>query len=68
MIDERPSPWARIRGHVMVFDGPLMFALALLVALSLVTMYSAALDYDGRLQDHVRNLLIAFAIMGVAAN
>jgi len=68
VIDERRSLWERIRGHVLVFDGPLMFSLALLVALSLVTMYSAALDYDGRLQDHVRNLLIAFAIMWIAAN
>src|SRR5690606_2186118 len=41
---------------------------ALLVALSLVTMYSAGIDYNGRLQDHGRNLLIAFAIMWIAAS
>jgi len=68
MINERPSLWQRIRPHVLVFDAPLLFALALLVALSLVTMYSAGIDYNGRLQDHGRNLLIAFAIMWVAAS
>jgi rod shape determining protein RodA len=68
MIHERPSLWQRIRPHVLVFDAPLLFALALLVALSLVTMYSAGIDYNGRLQDHGRNLLIAFAIMWVAAS
>ncbi len=68
MIHERPSLWQRIRPHVLVFDAPLLFSLALLVTMSLVTMYSASLDYDGRMQDHGRNLLISFAIMWVAAN
>ncbi len=68
MIHEQPSLWQRIRPRVFVFDGPLMWALGLLVALSLVTMYSAALDYDGRLQDHARNLMIAFAVTWIAAS
>ena len=68
MIHEQPSLWQRIRPRVMVFDAPLTFALVLLVALSLVTMYSAAIDYEGRLQDHGRNLLIAFVIMWIAAS
>jgi len=68
MIHEQPSLWQRLRPHVLVFDGPLLLALTLLTALSMLNMYSAALDIDGRLQDHGRNLLIAFAIMWIAAS
>ncbi|MCC7058874.1 MAG: rod shape-determining protein RodA [Burkholderiaceae bacterium] len=68
MINQRPSLLARIRPHVLVFDATLMVALALLVALSLITMHSAALDFDGRMTDHGRNLLIAFAVMWLAAS
>lgn len=68
IIHEKPSWWTRIRPHVFVFDGTLTLALVLLVAMSMLTMYSAALDYDGRLADHARNILIAFAVMWIAAN
>ncbi len=68
MIHEQPSLWQRLRPRVLVFDGPLLLALALLAVLSLVNMYSAALDFDGRLADHGRNLLIAFAVMWIAAS
>lgn len=68
IIHERPSLWRRIRPHVFVLDGTLTVALALLVTMSIVTMYSAALDYDGRMADHVRNILIAFSVMWLAAN
>jgi rod shape determining protein RodA len=64
---ERRSPWQAIRPYVMVFDGTLLLALALLVGISVATMYSAAFDYPGRLTGHLRNLGIAFAVMWVAA-
>jgi rod shape determining protein RodA len=68
MIVEQPSLWERVRPHVLVFDAPLLFALMLLVTLSLLTMHSASLGFEGRMQDHMRNLLIAFGIMWVAAS
>ncbi len=68
IIHARPSLWRRVRPHVLVFDGTLTVALALLVTMSMVTMYSAALDYDGRLQDHGRNIVIAFSVMWFAAS
>ena len=67
MIHERPSLWQRIRPRVLVFDAPLLFALALLVALSLVTMYSAGFDSGTRFVDHGRNMLIAFGILFLVA-
>ncbi len=68
ILHEKPSPWRRVRPYLFVFDPTLTIALALLVTLSFVTMFSAALDYDGRLQDHARNVFIAFAVMWMAAN
>jgi rod shape determining protein RodA len=68
MIHENTPLLVRIRPYVLVFDIPLSLGLALLVGLSVVTMYSAASDYDGRMFDHLRNLGLAFAIMWAAAN
>ena len=48
---------------VLVFDPWLLAALLLIVFISTVTMYSAGHDYNGRLEDHVRNLLLALTVM-----
>ncbi len=67
MID--PTEILRVlRDRVAVFDPLLMVALTMLAAMSLVTMYSAAYDFPGRFDGHLRNLLIALAVMWVAAN
>ncbi|MCL4748142.1 MAG: rod shape-determining protein RodA [Burkholderiaceae bacterium] len=58
----------RIRDHAAVFDPTLSAALALLVGLSMLTMYSAAMDFPGRFEGHVRNLLISLAVLWIAAN
>ncbi len=60
--------WAVARPRVVVFDPVLSAALAALVALSLITMHSAAYDFDGRFTTHVRNLVVAFGVLWVAAN
>ncbi len=64
----RRSPWQLIRPYVMVFDGTMMTALGLIVLISLVAQYSAAAGFPGRFDGHVRNLLVAFVVMWVAAN
>jgi rod shape determining protein RodA len=64
---ERRSPWAVLRPWVMVFDGSLMFAMGLVVLISIATMYSAAFDFPGRFAGHFRNLGVAFLAMWVAA-
>jgi rod shape determining protein RodA len=68
MIGDNRSILTRIRPRGPMFDRPLAFALALLVAISIVTMYSAASDYDGRLADHLRNLALAFLVLWAAAS
>ena len=61
------TAWLRVRPWVQVFDWPLMIALALIVLLSAVTMYSAAHDFPGRFEAHLRNLLIALVALWLAA-
>lgn len=63
-----PPLWQRIRPYVMVFDPSLTVTLALIAGLSLVTMYSAGIDYPGRFESHLRNLALAFLVMWVSAN
>ena len=58
---QRILPW--FRG----FDGPLAFAVFMLVCAGLLTMYSAGFDHGMRFEDHGRNMLIAGAIMFVVA-
>ena len=60
--------WERLRPRLLVFDPMLSIVLGLLVALSILTMYSAAYDFSGRFLGHLRNLLVAFVVLWVAAN
>jgi rod shape determining protein RodA len=60
--------WQRIRPFLTVFDPVLCVLIALVVTLSCVTMYSAAHDFPGRFDGHVRNLFVAFVVLWIAAN
>ncbi|EGJ11356.1 MULTISPECIES: rod shape-determining protein RodA [Rubrivivax] len=66
-VFERPSVLQRVRTLFSGFDGPLAAALLLLVAIGLVTMYSAGYDHGTRFVDHGRNMLLAFVVMFVVA-
>ena len=57
----RLSPW------FSGFDGPLAFAVFMLVCAGMLTMYSSGFDHGTRFQDHGRNMLIAGFIMFVVA-
>ncbi len=60
--------WQRIRPYLAVFDPTLCILLAVIVLISGVTMYSAANDFPGRFDGHMRNLFVAFVVMWAAAN
>ncbi len=57
-----------LRARIAVFDPVLLVAIALLAILSLVTMYSAAYNFPGRFEGHLRNLMVAFVVMWAAAS
>lgn len=60
--------WQRIRPWVDVFDGPLMIIWGLLVLVSTLTMYSAAYDFSGRFEGHLRNIAFGFVAIWMAAS
>ena len=64
---DRRAPWQAIRQYVLVFDGTLLVAMALVALISLATQYSAAFDYPGRFAGHARNMGIAVGVMWIAA-
>ena len=66
-INERRSLWRRLKPYITVFDAPLAMILFLLLATSLIIMSSAAIEYPGRLEDQVRNTMVAFVVMWAAA-
>jgi len=60
--------WQRIRPHMMVFDIPLTIIIVMLLSVGLVTLYSAGLAIPGRVNDQVRNIVVAFLVMWMVAN
>lgn len=67
MINKR-SPWQVIKPRLTVFDGPLALIIFLILSTGIVTLYSAGIDFPGRVEDQLRNILIAFIVMWIAAN
>jgi rod shape determining protein RodA len=67
-INERRSLWRRARPYFAVFDGPLALAIFLLLSTGLVTIYSAGIDFPGRVEGQIRNIMVAFVVMWIAAN
>ncbi len=67
-IHERRSLWRRARPYFTVFDGPLAMILFLLLSTALFTLSSAGMDFPGRLEGQMRNFLVAFIFMWIAAN
>ncbi|MGE5649422.1 rod shape-determining protein RodA [Noviherbaspirillum sp. UKPF54] len=56
-----------IKPYFTVFDGPLALILFLILSVAIVTLYSAGIDFPGRVEDQLRNILIGFVVMWIAA-
>jgi rod shape determining protein RodA len=67
-LSTKLSLWPRIKSHLTVFDGPLAMIIFLIMSIGIVTLYSAGIDFPGRVEDQLRNIVVAFFIMLVAAN
>ena len=66
MMNKR-SFWQVIRPYFTVFDGPLALIVFLLLSVGLITLYSAGINFPGRVEDQLRNILVAFIVMWIAA-
>jgi rod shape determining protein RodA len=60
--------WQRIKPHLAVFDGALSLIIFLIMSVGIVTLYSAGMNFPGRVEDQLRNILVAFIVMWIAAN
>lgn len=56
-----------LRPYIQVFDGPLILIVCLILVVGSVTLYSAGIDFPGRFEDHMRNIMISLLIMWLAA-
>ena len=66
-LQERRPLWAVLKPYLTVFDGPLALIIFLILSVGIVTLYSAGIDFPGRVEDQLRNILIAFVVMWIAA-
>jgi rod shape determining protein RodA len=66
-LTERRSVWPVIRQYFTVFDGPLALIVFLILSLGMMTVYSAGYDFPGRFEDNMRNIVVAFVVMWIAA-
>jgi len=67
-MQKHRSFWQTIRPYINVFDGPLAIILFLIMSIGIVTLYSAGIAFPGRVEDQLRNIVIAFLVMWIAAN
>ena len=67
-INERRSLWRRMKPYFTVFDGPLAMIMFLILCAGLMTIHSAGIDFEGRVEGQIRNAIVAFIFMWVAAN
>ncbi|MDB5776609.1 MAG: ADP-ribosylglycohydrolase [Herbaspirillum sp.] len=65
---DKPPLWQVIRPHLTVFDPALSLIIFLILCVGIVTLYSAGIDFPGRVEDQLRNILVAFVVMWIAAN
>ena len=56
------------RRVILVFDPILSVILILILILSVMTVYSAGVNFPGRIEAHLRNILVATLVCWVAAN
>ncbi|RQO60510.1 rod shape-determining protein RodA [Paucibacter sp. KBW04] len=62
-VFDKPSWWQRLKPWFSGFDVPLLLAIAWMMGLGLICMYSAGYDHGTRFVDHSRNMLISVALI-----
>lgn len=52
----------------MVFDSILSLIIFLIISVGMMTLYSAGINFPGRIEDQLRNILIAFIVMSIVVH
>ncbi|MDR1311980.1 MAG: rod shape-determining protein RodA [Burkholderiaceae bacterium] len=56
------------RARIAILDAQLALIMFLIVSTGLITLYSAGIDFPGRVEDQIRNILLGFIVMWFAAS
>ncbi len=56
-----------VKPYFNVFDGSLALIIFLILCCGSLTVFSAGYDFPGRIEDHMRNVLVAFVVLWIAA-
>jgi rod shape determining protein RodA len=56
-----------VKPYFNVFDGSLSLIIFLILSAGTLTVFSAGYDFPGRIEDHMRNVLVAFVVLWIAA-
>lgn len=67
-MNNRAFNWRAIRSRIMVFDAALSIIIFLIMSIGIITLYSAGIDFPGRVEDQLRNIVISFVVMWIMAN
>ncbi|MBI3284166.1 MAG: rod shape-determining protein RodA [Burkholderiales bacterium] len=67
-MQKRGISWRALRSRIMVFDATLAILIFLIMSIGIVTLYSAGIDFPGRVEDQLRNIVICFGVMWLVAN
>ena len=65
---DRAAVFGFIRRYVATLDSSLSLILFLIISAGLIALYSAGIDFPGRVEDQLRNILLSFVIMWIAAS
>ena len=57
-----------VKRLLTVFYWPFALIVFLIMSVGIITLYSAGIDFPGRVEDQLRNILFGFAIMWIAAS
>ncbi|MCV2352598.1 rod shape-determining protein RodA [Paucibacter sp. B2R-40] len=66
-VFKKPSLWQHLKPMFAGFDIPLLLAIAWLMGIGMVSMYSAGFDHGTRFVDHGRNMLLSIAVIFLVA-
>ncbi len=62
------SVLTRLKKIGSTFDGPLALIVFLIMSVGIITLYSAGIDFPSRVEDQIRNIIVCFVLMWIAAS
>jgi rod shape determining protein RodA len=62
-FSDRKNFWGIVKPWLNVFDGTLLLIVALILSASTIAMVSASMEFPGRMEAHLRNIVLALLLI-----